>query len=312
MWYNAYTDLSLTKKQITETATSSGRKGLLYMGYTIIYSRQFIKTSDGRIIPLALAGSSNCYESSLDSRGRERWRRDRNWTVFNYISNKDNTVIAFTPEEIIEWASEIPDDKDSYCKRNGKWMKGKDDKSFFLNGIKDAKTIEELNELSRYPITLNGYLSVWYTDGSSYSDGSPQSRNRTENRCRIKSSQELDEFLTNAETRVNSKADNESSMYVCVEFPGDKAIEYPNEKRLRKAKERLTGEHFVIKADNEYSTWYIQKLNPRSIKGTHNILYAKQFATEKEAEKWMDEKNINFRFKSKFTIEKVGPAKEAA
>lgn len=38
------------------------------MSYEIVYAKQFIKTEDGRIIPLALHGSNNCYEVKLDSR----------------------------------------------------------------------------------------------------------------------------------------------------------------------------------------------------------------------------------------------------
>lgn len=57
------------------------------MSYTIMYGKQFIKTSRG-IIPLALHGDNNVTEYV---RGREV--RERHWSVYS------NDKIEFTPDE---------------------------------------------------------------------------------------------------------------------------------------------------------------------------------------------------------------------
>lgn len=44
------------------------------MSYEIVYNKQFLKI-DGKIIPLALYGSNNCYEPLPNG----RQRREREW-----------------------------------------------------------------------------------------------------------------------------------------------------------------------------------------------------------------------------------------
>ena len=50
------------------------------MGYTIIDSRTFIKTTRG-IIPLALGGSNNCTEVIYDKNSKRREVRERHWFI---------------------------------------------------------------------------------------------------------------------------------------------------------------------------------------------------------------------------------------
>lgn len=61
------------------------------MSYTIMYGKQFLKTSRG-IIPLALHGDNNVTEYV---RGREV--RERHWSVYS------NNKIEFTPDEYLDY-----------------------------------------------------------------------------------------------------------------------------------------------------------------------------------------------------------------
>ena len=62
------------------------------MSYTIMYGKQFLKTSRG-IIPLALHGDNNVTEYV---RGREV--RERHWSVYA------NDKIEFTPDEYLAYS----------------------------------------------------------------------------------------------------------------------------------------------------------------------------------------------------------------
>lgn len=45
------------------------------MSYEIVYDREFIKTNDGRIIPLVLSGSNNCWTTGVSGRLRRDLER---------------------------------------------------------------------------------------------------------------------------------------------------------------------------------------------------------------------------------------------
>ena len=69
------------------------------MSYSIIYGRQFVKTTKG-IIPMILSGSNNCTEFI---QGREVL--ERNWYPMT-LSNKDKRI-AIPAEELLERARAI-------------------------------------------------------------------------------------------------------------------------------------------------------------------------------------------------------------
>ena len=58
------------------------------MGYTIIDSRTFIKTTRG-IIPLALGGSNNCTEVIYDKNSKRREVRERHWFIKGGIRKRN-------------------------------------------------------------------------------------------------------------------------------------------------------------------------------------------------------------------------------
>lgn len=121
------------------------------MSYTIVYKRSFVKiegkhTADNkeRYIPLILAGSNNCY----DYRGR----RSRDWGSM-YNQN------LMTEEEILDKAKGIKDNEECFV-YNSKWLYGKDYEPFLKRGIKSAKTIEEL-------VNSSEGLSLYFSDRNS-------------------------------------------------------------------------------------------------------------------------------------------------
>lgn len=247
------------------------------MSYEIVYSRQFLKI-DEKIIPLVLYGSNNCYEVTW--KGKER--RERSWNTMYFGAN---TWIAQTEDKIMERIN-------SYCNReyqehfvrNGKWVDDKGLIRFFQNGIKNAKTIEELQE-EYYFRGLCGYISIW-------SDGN----NSIENKTSIYSSDDLRKFLTDAENRLDNRTEKEK-IYICLEYYNEKFES--RVKKERKPKERLT-DYYAIKI-NGYS--YLTKLTSRRIMYCYLCDMTKQFKTENQAKKYIEK--IAHRFNCTFEVEHI-------
>ena len=135
------------------------------MSYDIFYRKQFIKVSDTEVIPFFEAGSNNCYDVGY---GRKRiGRRSRSWD-----NQRINGKTIVTNKELIQY---VEDYQESLIKRGIEWNKDSNDDSytynpnrfgfhaglsikgngttkttykhffnFYKNGIKTAKTIEEL------------------------------------------------------------------------------------------------------------------------------------------------------------------------
>ena len=110
------------------------------MGYTIIYDKKFIKTNGG-VIPLVLAGSSNCYTSTYA--GREK--RERSWCCFSYKGPCPSAETLM--EEVFK---DIPSNHNEHFVYNGKWVDDNGFVNFFKSGIRNALTLEEL--LDKYVV----------------------------------------------------------------------------------------------------------------------------------------------------------------
>lgn len=252
-----------------------------YMGYEIVYNKQFLKI-DGKIIPLALHGSSNCYEPLPNG----RQRREREWNAI-YVGGS-NKPIAATEAEIMKEIEAYCDggEYQEHFMQYGKWV---DDKSlirFFQNGIKNAKTIEELKE-EYFFRGMYGYFSVW------------KEMNKTiENHVEINSSDDLRKFLDDAQDRIDKRTDKEG-IYICLKYNNEKFKS--RMKPERKAKERLT-DYFAIKVGNDDS--YLVKLTSRRIRHTSLCNLTKQFKTEKEANKYVEKLNEK-GFACDFSVEHI-------
>ncbi|HAS90924.1 MAG TPA: hypothetical protein DCS12_01255 [Clostridiales bacterium] len=277
------------------------------MSYEIVYAKQFIKTEDGRIIPLALHGSNNCYDVKLDSRCRQYERRERSWSAFCF--NGSDMNIAIKPEDIVAEMKKYAGSShyDEFFKMNGKWVGREGFIKFFENGIKNAMTIEDLSEKSYFPIYLEGGFSVWYKTNETYNDGTFKTENKFEIYSKIGSSKELTEFLKAADERIANKSPDEA-IYVCLKFPEEKAIPYPKNKKKRTAKEKPL-KYWTIKRDDGA---YLKRLTKTGATLSYYQGYAKVFKTEELANKYIEEKYLNTRFvgKYKYTAVLIDNSKE--
>ena len=147
------------------------------MSYDIIYNRAFIKVDDKRTIPFLQAGSSNCFEASGKNPKRSRsWENMRYHCEDSIIGNNDailkhiDQCKADRIERCKQQVEEYKNDSWAYDDKNYGYhisvhFYGKKNvsfnayKSYFANGIKTAKTIEEYNDLS-----INFYISVYCWD----------------------------------------------------------------------------------------------------------------------------------------------------
>ena len=106
------------------------------MSYTIMYGKQFLKTSRG-IIPLALLGDNNVTEYV---RGREV--RERHWSVYS------NDKIEFTPDEYLAYLNTFcGNEYQEHFYANGKFVNDKGLIAWAKNGIREALTIEEIRKV---------------------------------------------------------------------------------------------------------------------------------------------------------------------
>ena len=106
------------------------------MSYTIMYGKQFLKTSRG-IIPLALHGDNNVTEYV---RGREV--RERHWSVYA------NDKIEFTPDEYLDYPNTFcGNEYQEHFYANGKFVNNKGLITWAKNGIREALTIEEIRKV---------------------------------------------------------------------------------------------------------------------------------------------------------------------
>lgn len=182
------------------------------MSYTIVYNRQFLKIDD-KIIPLVLYGSNNCYE--IMWRGRKR--RERSWNPMYLGSNK---LIAITEKELMKLVEECSDGTcQEHFMRNNKFVDDKGLIRFFQNGIKNAKTIEEMKR-DYYFHGIQGYFSIWKGGD-----------NTIENEIDIHSSEDLRKYLFEAQRRLDNKTNGET-IFFCLNY-------YDEEFRQRSQKKAI-------------------------------------------------------------------------
>lgn len=117
------------------------------MSYEKLYSKQFVKVEENWIIPMVLSGSSNC---TMYYGGREIG--ERSW--FHFVPSCDNHIDNLTMN--------INDIRDYYDKRtkegdpesewfkdmnSGNWITNATFMKWFDNGVKSARTIEEVKSV---------------------------------------------------------------------------------------------------------------------------------------------------------------------
>ena len=259
------------------------------MSYDIVYKRQFLKV-DNKIIPLVLIGCNNVWENAYHRRNNQR--RVRNW---NPIMNPCNAVPLMTADEIMDKAQTWTGGKyQEHFKWNSKWVDDKTLLTFFKNGIKGAASLEELQELSYNPdaVYLKCHLSIWYKDEIG------EQRNKNEMFKTVRTTEELLAYMKEVSKRLADRLPNETSIYICLEFPYEKAVQYTKAGPVcRKKPERLDSNFWVILAKRTGAVdYYISKLTARKLHFSYTRDAAKQFKSQAAAEKWATDKHIKNRF----------------
>ncbi len=118
------------------------------MSYTIVYGRQFLRTSRG-IVPLALYGDNNVWEWNNK-------RRARSWGIFY-----SESMLELPDKDFMEFVRELHSEHQKECfKFGGKWVDGKGAIKFFANGVKAATTIENIVKCLPHQ-SLRCFLSVY-------------------------------------------------------------------------------------------------------------------------------------------------------
>ncbi len=147
------------------------------MSYDIFYRHQFIKLPDNTFLPYMEVGSSNCTQFYQDRNGRTREKRERSW----WVLRRDPKKLNLTSEELlaeadkyiqgrIEYAAQCTHDTTpdaNKVRQNfGYWaslaISGASTRgttasmyrNLYVNGIKHAKTVEELETVI---VSLNTY-----------------------------------------------------------------------------------------------------------------------------------------------------------
>ena len=243
------------------------------MSYEIVYAREFIKTNDGRIVPLILSGSNNCWDTTY----RGHWRRERSWFPI-YAKSGENPAI--TPEALMtKIKGYVPSGYNQHFVRNGKWVNDDSFVRFFENGLKKAKTLEELNEELLYKHYLKGIV-YYYGENSSV---------HSVHDVDIRDSKDLDVFLEKVDELIKDYSGKEK-LQISIGFSQDDVLR--RIKKPREKKERLK-EFYAITTDYGY----LSKLTRRGVYSTHSVCYAKQFESEDKAKKWLMEHDLERRFR---------------
>ena len=169
------------------------------MSYTIMYGKQFLKTSRG-IIPLALHGDNNVTEYV---RGREV--RERHWSVYA------NDKIEFAPDEYLAYLQSFcGDEYREHFYANGKFVNDKGLIAWAKNGIREALTIEEIRKV--IPVqSVTCYILVGIKD--SY-------ESRTEKWRYCNTTKELENWLDMAYARVQDLKPVSRYAVICLALYG--------------------------------------------------------------------------------------------
>lgn len=111
------------------------------MSYEIVYAREFLKTKDGRIIPLVLMGSNNCWTRTYTGRDR----RERHWLA---LLSRSGESPAMTVEELLKRVYKcIPSEYQEHFVRNGKLVAGR----LYATGLTEhAKQFAKKKEAERW------------------------------------------------------------------------------------------------------------------------------------------------------------------
>lgn len=260
------------------------------MSYDIIYNKQFVKLRKTReVIPMLLAGSNNCYDIGL---GGRNGRRARSWDSLRYYNRKGK--ISEKPELILKKLdAELrgiirnhqgdneakPADIRNHFGYYASIVVGSGHcggtswdlyKSQFVNGIKKALTIEELDKLG-----VNLYIYNY-----SYKEDSPNGKPESVD---IKTEREY--FIEIKKWREWQTKSGKSISLSFRPSNTDRVLERLRSAKRKEPKEktRVEQDHYFVLSDGYNG---LLKYTSRGYRHSYSNGGGKRFRTEQEAEKY--------------------------
>ena len=273
------------------------------MSYDIIYNKQFVKIRKTReVIPMLLAGSSNCFEIGFK---RRNGRRVRSWDSLRYyngkgkVSEKPDVILRKLDAELNRYIREQRKREDGGKPAHVKQHFGYYAaivvgsgrcygtswplyRSQFVNGIRNAKTIEELNELG-----VNLYISHY-----SYKEESPNGKPASVD---ITTEQE---YFTEMKKWREWGANNSKSFNLSFHPSNtDRVLERlrASKRKPPREKTRVEQDHYFVLTDG-YNN--LVKYTSRGYRYSYSNTGGKQFRLEKDAEKYRHQLVQNKRYKA--------------
>lgn len=275
------------------------------MSYEIIYGKQFVKLRHTReVIPMILAGSNNCFD--YPSYGHSRGRRARDWSNAPWYNRKGKRL-SEKPDIILK---NLDADLNKYIRnRNNKEDKPSDIRNYFgyyasvaisgrgtrgtswnawrsqfINGIKNALTIEELDKLG-----IHLYFNT-ITMQDEPTDGIPQSVD-------IMTEPQYFTELTKWRAWQNSNGNGKSFWLGFHPYNIDEVLRRLREPKRKTPREKSTVEqdHFFVLTDGYCG---LVKYVRRGYRYSHNKDCGKRFRTEKEAEAYRQRLLKEARYKA--------------
>jgi hypothetical protein len=272
------------------------------LSYEIIYSKQFVKLRRTKeVIPMLLAGSNNCfdyptYEHPKGRRARD-WSNDRYYNRKGKISEKPEVIVKNLDAELNRRIRNRyhKEDKPADIRNHfgyyaslaiaGRGTRGTSwnlYRSQYVNGIKNALTIDELDKLG-----VNLYFHT-ITFGDEPTDGIPKSVNlKTEQQYFI----ELKKWRT-------WQAGNGKSFWVSFHpLSIDRVLERLRAPKCRtpRAKTTVDQDHYYVLTDGYYA---LLKYTRRGYRYSYSKSGGKRFMTEKVAETYRQQLVKNGRYKA--------------
>jgi len=272
------------------------------VSYDIIYNKQFVKLrKTGEVIPMLLAGSNNCYEIGV---GGRNGRRVRSWDSLRYynrkgkLSEKPDIILDKLDAELRSMIRRHRGDKEAKPAdiRNrfgyyaaivvGSGMCGDTSwekyRSLFVNGIKKAMTIEQLDDLG-----INLYFGA-FTGYKESSNGKPAAVN-------LKTEQD---YFTEIKKWREWQNGNGKSFYLSFSpHSTDRVLD-----RLRSAKRKAPREKTKVEQDHYFTLTdgynALTKYTSRGYRYSYSKTGGKKFRTENGAENYRKQLVIKGRYKA--------------
>ncbi len=245
------------------------------MSYQIYYDRQFIKINDKEFIPVTLDGSNNCtqFNPYTGREIRERDLRCNNYFAKNVITTKEELEQVL--EDMRKGYQESYEDysDDNFCSYASTELRGRGDsysayKSFYIGGIKTAKTVEELKK---------HYMDVQISVYGGYRKENFKKYSKIDMSMTVDTTEELVEFLAKAKEYYK---DTPISFSVYIDGDEKQLKRMRQSERVVKEKTRIEVDHYFVVGMTGYG--YISKVTSRRIMYSPYSTGGKRYRTEKE------------------------------